>query len=291
MGRHSLIWAQVQVVCIALCLVPPGRLAHADDSSRLASAEQHLEAVEFDAARDAAHAAVQSGALGAKDLARAYEIIGVCAAAVGNKEEARAAYLRLLALKPGARPSDILAPEKNRVFYEAQGFWQARLERFELRVIVVPPWRVEVSVQDPLTMAQTLRYGAVANPQDRQARELTPAEPLSLAFPAEGPRDLAFELLDPHGNVLARREVTLGGAEPSAVATPGPPLAPGPVIDAKPVAPPPASPPKDAARSRWRSPWLWGAVSVVVVGAAATTTWLLVRERDVPVHTDVSIGH
>ncbi len=262
-------------------------LAHAQAADPLAAAEQHFQAVEFDAARDAAHAAVRTGKLEVAELARAYEIIGVSAAAVDNQEEARAAYLRLLALKLDARSSDILPPEKNRVFYEAQGFWFARADRFDLTVVQAPERRVEVNVRDPLAMAHTLTYGPAAKPEERVKKPLGQlAFPLWLAFPHDTPRELAFELRDAYGNVLVRRTISL--PEPvEAVPPPSAAVAAG----EKEHAPPAVPPARSEKRPVWRSPWLWGAVSVVVVGAAATTTWLVMRDDEIPVRTDVSLGN
>jgi tetratricopeptide (TPR) repeat protein len=275
------------VALIALLLVAPG--VRADEASRLALADQHLQAVEFDAARAAAHAAIESGKLEVKELARAYEIIGVSAAAVGNNEEARAAYLRLLALDADARPSDILPPEKNRVFYDAQGFWHGRAERFELAVTVLAPRQVRVTVRDPLAMANTLAFGD-ASAEERATRPLTAgATPIELSFPAGPPLELAFELRDLHGNVLARAQQHLADAKaaapccaPTLEAEPDPGVRASESMPSAPVR-------KDEPRKLWRSPWLWGAISVVVVGAAVTTTVLLVRDREAEARTDVSL--
>jgi hypothetical protein len=283
----------VLCVVIAWSLAAPVRAQPADaappaDAAQpLAAAEAHFQAVELDAARDAAHAAVRTGKLDVPELTRAYEIIGVSAAAVNNQEEARAAYLRLLALKLDARSSDILPPEKNRVFYEAQGFWFARTDRFDLTVSQVPERRVEVNVRDPLAMAHTLSYGPANRPEQREKRSLRQLSfPLWLTFPKDSARELAFELRDAYGNVLVRRTLTLTEPvvpPPNAVTVSEPePGGPGPLT---------TPPSRSDKRSVWRSPWLWGAVSVVVVGAAVTTTLLVIRDREVPVRTDVSVGN
>jgi hypothetical protein len=262
--------------------------AEAQTADPLAAAEEHFQAVEFDAARDAAHAAVRTGKLEPEQLTRAYEIIGVSAAAVGNQEEARAAYLRLLALKIDAPASDILPPEKNRVFYEAQGFWFARSDRFDLRVWEAPDRRVEVTVRDPLAMAHTLTHGPKDKPAVRESEQLGQvAGPFWLTLAPDVPSELSFELRDAYGNVLVRRELTVKPCcAPSEVAEQA--------LEAEPAKPPPELPPpnrSDTRKALWRSPWLWGAVSVVVVGAAAATTWALVRERDTSLRSDVSVGN
>jgi hypothetical protein len=281
MGFCSIaLWALLALTFVAS--------ADAQPVDPLSTAEQRFQAVEFDAARDAAHAAVRTGTLEPEQLTRAYEIIGVSAAAVGNQEEARAAYLRLLALRIDAPASDILPPEKNRVFYEAQGFWFARSDRFDLRVWEAPDRRVEVTVRDPLAMAHTLTYGPKNKPGERKSEQLGQvAGPFWLTLAPDAPSELAFELRDAYGNVLIRRELTVKPCcAPSEAA-----LTALEAVPPKPPPQPPAPIRRDTRKARWRSPWLWGAVSVVVVGAAAATTWALVRERDTSLRSDVSVGN
>lgn len=284
-AAHWPLWVLgVLSLGLTVCL-PRVRAQEPPPASALDLAVQHFEAVEFDAAREAAYAALRTGTLDSPLVARAYEIIGVSAAAVGDYDEARVAYQRLLALDPNARASDILPPEKNRAFYEAQGYWFSQVERFSLVVEALDSERVEVRVRDPLEMASELTYGPgdVSSPR---ARRLLPVRaPFVITFAEDTPRALSFELRDRYGNLLAQSEVTLPAKGPVLAKEPA-----QPVPSAAPLATPTAPVTRSEREKSWlRSPWLWGAVSLVVAGAATTGIWLAVREPHVRVRTDLRI--
>jgi hypothetical protein len=257
--------------------------------SALGEAETALQSVQFDRAREAAHRAVDGGGLDTAQLARAYEIIGLCAASVGSHAEAHAAYLRLLALAPGTRPSDMLPPEKNRPFYEAQGFWLARRERLGLALEVEPSTRrVKVQVTDPLGMGEKLVY---VEPADAPSRVVHPLPTTGIVELEVGTQPAAVEfvveLIDAQANVLARRTGKLESAAPPVAAQPAALPAPTLVADEE-DEPPPSAPPERPRRTLRRSPWLWAAVGVVVAGAA-TTTAILMRSREPELRTDISL--
>jgi hypothetical protein len=284
--RHSFLWPALVWLYAAIAV---------GQSTPLGEAEAALQSVQFDRAREAAHRAVHAGGLDTKQLARAYEIIGLCAASVGSNAEAHAAYLRLLALAPETRPSEMLPPEKNRPFYEAQGFWLARRERLGLTLdIDVATRRVKVQLSDPLGMGEKLVY---EEPGDTATRVVHPlpssGSTVELEVPPRpGAVSFVVDLVDAHSSVVARAEGKLEPPPPAAGKD-----CKGPCLDASKPPPPPAvvgiEPPpaeKSERRAAWvRSPWLWTAVGVVVVGGAVTTAVLL-RNRDPELRTDISIA-
>jgi hypothetical protein len=260
----------------------------------LGDAEEALQSVQFDRAREAAHRAVDGGGLDTAQLARAYEIIGLCAASVGSNAEAHAAYLRLLALAPETRPSDILPPEKNRPFYEAQGFWLARRDRLGLELDIDSTTRhVKVQLSDPLGMGNKLVYEEPGDAATRVVHPLpTSGSTVSLEVPPR-PGAVAFvvDLIDEHGNLVVRAQGKLEPAPPDAGKD-----CKGPCLDRTAPLPPPVvvgieppSPTRSERRSWVRSPWLWTAIGVVVVGGV-TTTAILLRNREPELRTDVSLA-
>ncbi|MEM6956468.1 MAG: hypothetical protein AAF645_12305 [Myxococcota bacterium] len=159
--------------------------------------------IDYERAGELAQEALESGGLGPADTSRVYELIGITAAANGDEEGSRDAYIRMLAINPSAQADSNLAPRLRSPFLEARGFWAGRRQRLAIEVDQRSD-DVRVRVVDPVAMALTLvaRYRG-ADAADFDERRGSASEPLVIPLEEGGVYELHLE--DEYGNRLLER--------------------------------------------------------------------------------------
>ncbi|HKP57502.1 MAG TPA: hypothetical protein VJV78_12310 [Polyangiales bacterium] len=122
-----------------------------DAGTLLAMAEDAMTEIDYARSRDLANAALARGKLDKPGLIRAYRLIAVSSAQLGDDAAAEQAFIRLFALEPDSTISTRLAPERRSAVLNARGFWSVRRDAFGLDVSYARRERqIEVRVRDPL---------------------------------------------------------------------------------------------------------------------------------------------
>lgn len=99
----------------------------------LALAEEAMTTLEYEHCRELAQHALERGGLDPEDVVRAYRLIGVASAQLGDTTAAEPAFVRLFALDPDSNIAVRLAPPRRGAVLEARGFWDTRKDGFALR--------------------------------------------------------------------------------------------------------------------------------------------------------------
>lgn len=209
---------------LAMGLVP------AVSSAQLQEAEAAYVEVDFETTLRAAQTAIDSGELSPSELARAYELLGVSAVALGDPEAAREVFLRMLSIDPERQLDDTVPPRFRQPFLEARGIVSARPDRMAAEVTLARAnGAVRLVLVDPYEMVERLRLHMRAEGQvEYETFEAAYAEETMAPFAAasgEGAVEYWLELIDPRGNqvlvdgtefspnVLGARAVGGGGGE------------------------------------------------------------------------------
>lgn len=206
-------------------------------SAQLERAERAFADVDLEGTRDAARAALDGGGLSRDDVVRAYRLLGLSQAALGENRAAYESFVRMLALDPEASLERSIAPQLRGPYLEARGYWSARSgDRFSIDLVAGPNAFV-VRVRDPLGLARTIRTRARLDRDAEYRPDEAPAAP-EVAFEIEGYEGYAEVVVvaqDEHGNALAtlgtdvvpvelgvRREPSDSPANPVGSSTPEP---------------------------------------------------------------------
>lgn len=99
----------------------------------LALAEEAMTTLEYEHCRTLAAHALERGGLDTEDVVRAYRLIAVAGAQLGDEASAQAAFIRLFALDPDSNIAVRLAPARRGAVLEARGFWATRKAGFQLQ--------------------------------------------------------------------------------------------------------------------------------------------------------------
>ncbi len=220
--------------------------ARAEAQTPLQQAEAAYVDVDFETTLSASQSAIDSGELSPGELARAYELLGVSAAALGDAEAAREVFLRMLSIEPDRRLDDTVPPRFRAPYMEASGIVSARPDRMgaevtlarangALRVVLVDPYEMVEGIRLHMRAEGTLEYETFEAPYG--AEILVPFGGAAGSAPVE----YWLELIDPRGNqlvvqgsefspnVLGARAATGGGGGG------GEPVPAGPSIFEEPV--------------------------------------------------------
>ncbi len=128
----------------------PAALPPGDAYTLLAFAEQAMSEVDYARTRELASGAVERGKLDRAGLTRAYRLIAVACAQLGDDRAAEQAFIRLFALEPESTVASRLAPSRRSAVLNARGFWSVRREPFGLDVSYARQERqIVVRVNDP----------------------------------------------------------------------------------------------------------------------------------------------
>jgi len=189
----------------------------ADASSR---AEEAYGRIDFEATLAASTEAIAGGGLDASACARLYFLMGVARAALGQENESRDAFLRMLALDPERTVERALSPRLRAPYLEARGLLDARAERLTLTVDrVASTDTLVVRARDPVSFVANVRVAVRRRGNGAWTQQIKPfAREMSVAMPpGAGVTEVAVALLDEHGNVLLTAGTT---AEPRAFGEP-----------------------------------------------------------------------
>ncbi len=218
-----------------LALLASPAAGQARPEERIRGIEEHLDAARFDEADAEVRAALASGELDRRTLARTHLLAGVIASARRDENGARASFRRALTLEPDQSLPPSAGP------HVAAAFEQARREltgaRGGLRVVASGaqaeaggPATISVRVVgDSERLAHRLRITAGSF---REERPLPPlAQELRVPAPRAGCVDVSSELADPQGNRIwtSAAIAKLCAAEPSSAPRQEPP----PVVDSE----------------------------------------------------------
>ena len=136
---------------LGLALARPG-VVHAADGP-LARAQAAYQELEFDQTVELTDEALESGALSAKRVALAYQLMAVASAAIGDPDRSKEAWIRLLALDPATEAAKDLSPTMRAPYLEAKGFWGAEDEPLGAQVRYARTrTSVRVDLTDPAQM-------------------------------------------------------------------------------------------------------------------------------------------
>lgn len=186
---------------------PPGDAApNAPSATFLSLAEDAMTEVDYERARELARESIARGALDRDGLIRAYRVIAIASAQLGEDAAAEQAFVRLFALEPNSNVQSRLAPSRRSAVLNAHGFWAVR-GGFSLDVSYARRERqLVVRVRDPVAWVDKvqLAWRVSGGQQYTELQQLAASE---LVFDSieVGPTD-AVEVyaygLDAHGNVL-----------------------------------------------------------------------------------------
>lgn len=225
----ALLWCAV----VALFALAPSIAAA---QSPLQQAEAAYVEVDFETTLTASQSAIDSGELSPTELARAYELLGVSAAALGDAEAAREVFLRMLSIDPDRRLDDTVPPRLRAPFMEARGIVTARPDRMGAEVTLVRAnGALLVRLVDPYEMVEGVRLHMRAEGSvEYETFEAPYGEEILAPFaPASGDAAVEYwlEVIDPRGNqlvvegtqfepnVLGARAVVSGGEGPAPAGT------------------------------------------------------------------------
>lgn len=220
--RAALAWFWA---CVALSAVvrsaaaqphtPPPRATQAPASAAVtgaaapgggaAQAEDAYARIDFEETRSAALAALAAGGLDASAAARLYFLLGVAQAALGEEDQARDAFLRMLALDPERTVDRALSPRLRAPYLEARGLFDSRGERLSVTAeSIAASDLVVLRARDPVGFATTIRVSMRRTSTDAwTVRELPFARESRTPAPrGTGTLQLAVALVDSHGNLL-----------------------------------------------------------------------------------------
>ena len=235
-----------------------------------------------------ANQALKSAASGPGELAKAYEIQGMCLASLGKTKAAVQSFRRLLAIDPGFRFGENISPKIAEPFdqalKEAKDQKQISLAHTALaEEVPAGKLMLQASLEaDPLTMVKKIRmrYRVDGGKKKRKTKRIKGPGKVTMRFSKKlKAKEIRywFEAINRHGGVLARAGTE---KEPFTVKIqpPKPPVvAVSPVVKKKlepeppalpPVIPPPEKkPPEDDGAGAWYEQWwLWTGVGVLVTG-------------------------
>jgi len=267
-------------ICLLSILLPGA--ARGDDE--LGRARHLFEFMKFKQSLELAEKVLHAPVDEPARLAEAYKLKGLCLAALGRREQAQEAFLRLLAIDPDAEVSDQLSPKLTDVFYRAAA--QTRENR-PLNLWHDPPRvrsgenlaglrltvNLEIDLFD-LIHGIRLRYLPSRGDDRKLTRPVRGANKVVFELPDDTDSteiDYFFEALNAHGGVVARLthkgepyHVGTALVEPPDLNEVAGEALLGPEED-RPVRVQTASP-----RRTWGHVSFWSGVGLLVLGGVAT---------------------
>ena len=234
-------------------------------SERIREAEDAYENLEVEQAIELGEASIETGDASPGVLRRAYRLLGLARAAVGDNRGARDAYRRLLALEPDATLEVSVAPRLREPFYSARAYWEGR-PPFGIRV-TFGRGGLTLNLEDPLNLAATISVSSRAGSESAfQTERLEAAEFLGLRVPgAAAARQIEYYLTvyDEFQNTLLRRGTSVD-----------------PVVLSAPRIAQPAqvSPSPDDSSTLFEEPWFWVVAGVVVAAGLGVAVGLALSD-------------
>lgn len=241
--------------------------AGADAGSALRDARKAYAEVDYDSTRTLARVSLERGGNGRAATAELYLLWATAAAALGQAEEARTAFLFALAADPALKLDKSLSPKIRAPYLEARGALSGADGKPPLEVTLQRrKQELELGLHDVLRVAASIELATRADETSEFVKRRVDAAPAPrVATPQGSELQFFLRVLDTHGNVL----LELGSEEePRRLAL---------VSSTKPS--PTAEKPENQASS---APYYWTAGALATLGLAAggLTTAMYVRRED-----------
>jgi hypothetical protein len=174
----------------------------------LAAAEQAYQEVDFATMHEQATRALAAGGATRDETARLYVLDGISAAALGQDDEAKRAFVAALAVDPTLKLDRNLSPKIRGPYLEAQGYWGAYPERLGLTARVASDGaHLTVEIVDPRHLATKVALHARSGGSAEYAETAADAvHEVRFALPDDARHqgsEYFASLLDANQNVLA----------------------------------------------------------------------------------------
>lgn len=191
---------------VLVLLLAPSAAAAQTGSELLDQAEQAYSNVDFESARQSATQAIDAGGLSPTQLVRAYQLVGVSDAALGDNPAAREAFVMMVAIDPDVRLDDTVPPRLRAPFLEARGTVSARA-RLGAEVQLARAYgALRIALSDPRELVSHVRlHYRVEGQVEFTTSEHEPAEEIMARATGASSADRMeywLECLDEHGNQL-----------------------------------------------------------------------------------------
>jgi hypothetical protein len=187
---------------VALSLSTASTLAQGN--ARLVEAQKAYAEVDYDRTRTIAVAALQQGGNDRAATADLYLLWATAAAALDQAEEARGAFLYVLATNPDLKLERSLSPKIRAPYLEARGSASTNDGKPPLEVTLQRrKQELELGLRDTLHVATSIEIGTRRSEAEPFARRRLDAAPVKrLPTPTGSELQFFLRVLDRHGNVL-----------------------------------------------------------------------------------------
>ena len=265
---------------LALCMLCATSASAQDGKQLLKDAEDAYLNVDFEESRKLSLSALEYGGNSVKQLVRIYELIGIAAAAEGDEEASRDAYIKMLALSPDAEVDESIAPQLRSPFMEAKGYWSSKSEGLSVRTRYVGNQnKLRATLTDPLGMGSelVLHFRPEGDGSEYTEARVASDEDKLMFEVGEGPVEYYLELVDEYDNSLysVGTEFEPEVAGNKAAETGGLDLGL-------------RKPEKKV--SIFKKPWFWIMTGVVLAGAAFAVYYFGLREKPIQLAPSITFG-
>ncbi|MDX2052447.1 MAG: hypothetical protein SFV15_08660 [Polyangiaceae bacterium] len=194
---------RLSVLCLFLATA---NAAWAKSPASIQQAETAYREVDFSRTREVAKEALSRGSHKPRDTERLYFLLAMSAAALGEEDEAKAAFTALIGINPDTRLEKSLSPKLRGPYAEALGFWKSIDEKLDARATFSDDQKqLIVEVTDPADMVRALgvRSRRAGGRYTATKVKVVKGEPVIVSIPSKNaPREFLLVLLDEHGNAL-----------------------------------------------------------------------------------------
>ena len=153
--------APLAIAASAFAFTPPA--AAEQGEAGVVAAEVAFSSLKYDAAIKEAEAVIKAGKLTRDQLQRAYRVLSVALASVGQDDKARDAFVLLLTVDPEYKLDRKLGPKVEQPFLEAKGFWRTQPSTPGVDVTAEPRrsdgGTIRVKMRDPSKVVKRAEVG------------------------------------------------------------------------------------------------------------------------------------
>ncbi len=256
----------LRALCVVMPLLLAPALASADAKAELSSAEAAYSSLDLDKASSTAQKVLRAGRLSHADLVRATRLIALCNAAQDRDEQARDAFVLLLAYDPSYEVDAKLGPRYRTPYNEARGFWAAQSARPGVEVAATlrgdAPGTLRVTTRDPTNVIKRVVVSWRWAPATAFTARTVGAGDISVEIPApskESTRLDYFVTAEDSNGSIAFEAGNAGVPRTSIV-----PLQT-------------ASAAKSEKKSVVKSPWFWVTTGLLAAGGATAAVYFATR--------------
>ncbi len=186
----------------AVLLATP--VAWADGTVRLADAQKAYADVDYENTRRLAKAALERGGNDRASTAELYLLWGTAAAALDQADEARTAFLYVLAINPEAKLERSLSPKIRAPYLEARGSMSQADGKASLGLgLQRRQQELEITLTDSAHVVASVEVATRSRQDERFARRRLDAAPRKrVPTPSGAELEFFVQALDRYGNVL-----------------------------------------------------------------------------------------